>query len=195
MSSVVLYMSMSLDGFIAGPNDGPGHGLGVGGEPLHSWLSDGGLSPGSYRPTSGVNAEVFDEMMATGAVITGRRTFDLAGGWGGDHHDRVPIFVLTRQLPEQTAPGHATYVTDLGSAVAQAKQAAGDRNVLLHGASASQALLRAGLVDELAIHLAPVLLGQGRLLFDDLPPETRELQLIRSQEGKGALHLRYRVLR
>lgn len=99
MSKVILYMSMSVDGFIAAPGDEMGHGLGVGGEPLHAWLADGGISPGSCRPTSRVNAEVFDEMMATGAVITGRRTFEFAGQWGGDHHDGVPIFVLTRTPP------------------------------------------------------------------------------------------------
>jgi dihydrofolate reductase len=193
VNSVVLYMSMSLDGLIAAPEDGPGRGLGVGGEPLHAWLADGGLNPGSHRPKSEVNAEVFDEMMATGAVITGRRTFDLAGGWGGDHHDGVPIFVVTRRKPGEAAPGYARYVTDLGSAVALAKEAAGDRDVMVHGGSAAQALLRAGLVDELAIHLVPLLLGGGRRLFDDLPAETRGLRLVRSLEGDGVVHLRYRV--
>lgn len=192
MSSVVLYMSMSLDGMITARDDGPGQGLGVGGEPLHAWLGDGGTSPESHRPGSGVNREIFDELMATGAVITGRRTFELAGGWGGDHHDGVPVFVLTRRPPEQPAPGHARYVTDLGSAVARAKEAAGDRNVLLHGGSAAQALLGAGLVDELVIHLVPCLLGRGRRLFDDLPERALGLQLIQAIEGDGVLHLRYR---
>lgn len=121
MSKVILYMSMSVDGVIAAPGDEVGHGLGVGGEPLHAWLADGGISPGSYRPTSRVDAEVFDEMMATGAVITGRRTFEFAGQWGGDHHDGVPIFVLTRTPPEQPASGHARYATDLEAAVDEAK--------------------------------------------------------------------------
>lgn len=110
MSTVILYMSMSVDGFIAAPGDEVGHGLGVGGEPLHAWLADGQLSPGSYRPASGVNAEVFDEMMATGAVITGRRTFELAGQWGGEHHDGAPIFVLTRAL-RRSSPRQGTPVT------------------------------------------------------------------------------------
>src|SRR4051794_2467074 len=94
-SKVVLDMSMSIDGFITGPDDGPEHGLGVGGERLHDWLGQGGSDPASYRPADEVDAAVFDEMMATGAVIVGRRTFEIAGGWGGDHHDGVPIFVLT----------------------------------------------------------------------------------------------------
>lgn len=193
MSKVVVYMSMSLDGFIAAEDDGPERGLGVGGEALHAWLTDGNVSPGSFRPESGVNAEIFDEMMATGAVITGRHTFEWAGDWGGDHHDGVPIFVLTRTELEPPVRGLARYVTDPESAVAQAKEAAGDRNVMMHGASSVQALLRVGLVDELVIHVVPVLLGRGKRLFDELPAEATRLRLIRSVEGAGVLHLRYEV--
>jgi dihydrofolate reductase len=192
---VRLYMSMSVDGFITGPDDGPEHGLGVDGERLHAWLHDGGVDPGSHRPTGGgPDAQVFDEVLATGAVVTGRRTFDNAGGWAGDHHDGVPIFVLTRSAPEEPAPGHARYVTDVRSCVAQAREAAGGRDVMMHGATAAQACLRAGLLDEIELQLVPVLLGQGRRLFDGLPPDHVELELLRSLQGSDALHLRYRVL-
>ena len=191
--SVVLYMSMSLDGFIAGPDDDVEHGLGVGGEPLHAWLADGGASPVSYRPQSGGNATVFDEMLATGAVITGRRTFELARRWDGDHHDGVPVFVLTRSEPAEPAPGHARYVSDLEVCVRAARAAAGERDVMVHGAATAQSMLRAGLLDELEIQLVPLLLGQGRRLFDDLPARLHELGLVRSLQGAGALHLRYRV--
>jgi dihydrofolate reductase len=194
MSKVVLYMSMSLDGFIAGPDDGPDHGLGVNGERLHAWLGAGGEDPGSYRPVDGPSATVFDEVMATGAVIVGRRTFEFAGGWAGDHHDGVPIFVLTHAAPEEPAPGAARYVTDgIASCVAQAKAAAGGRDILLHGAATAQACLRAGLLDEMELQLMPVLLGQGRRLFEDLPPDHIELELLRSLDGPEVLHLRYRV--
>ena len=194
MSKVVLYMSMSLDGFIAGPDDGPDHGLGVNGERLHAWLRAGGVDPGSYRPVDGPGATVFDEVMATGAVIVGRRTFEFAGGWAGDHHDGVPIFVLTHAAPEEPAPGAARYVTDgIASCVAQAKAAAGGRDILLHGAATAQACLRADLLDEMELQLIPVLLGQGRRLFEDLPPDHIELELLRSLDGPGVLHLRYRV--
>jgi dihydrofolate reductase len=193
MSRVVLYMSMSVDGFITGPDDSVEHGLGVGGERLHAWLADGGPDPASYRPADDAGATVFDELMATGAVITGRRTFELAGGWAGDHHDGVPIFVLTRAAPAEPPPGSARYVTDIASGVAQAKAAAGGRDILLHGAATAQECLRAALLDEMELQLVPVLMGQGRRLFADLPPEHVELDLVRALDGPAVQHLRYRV--
>ncbi len=194
MSKLVVHMTMSLDGFIAAPGDDePGRGLGVGGEPLHAWLSDDGLHPGAGRPVTPANAAVFDEMMSTGAVIIGRRSWELAHSWSGDHHDGVPIFVLTHVEPDHPAPGYGRWVTDdLATAVAAAKAAAGDRDVMTHGATFVQALLREGLVDELAIAVAPLLLGQGRRLFENLPG-VRNLHLLRSTQGEGAVHLRYRV--
>jgi dihydrofolate reductase len=191
---VRLYMSMSVDGFIAGPDDGPGQGLGVDGERLHAWLRDGGVAPASHRPADGANAEVFDEGMASGAVVTGRRTFDHAGGWAGDHHDGVPVFVLTRSIPDEPPPGHVRYITDVRSGVARAREAAAGRDVMMHGASAAQACLEAGQLDEIELHVIPVLLGRGRRLFDGLPPGHVELELLRSREGSGVLHLRYRVV-
>jgi dihydrofolate reductase len=193
MGEVVLYMSMSVDGFIAGPDDSPEHGLGVGGELLHGWLADGGVDPASYRPADDAGAAVFDEVLATGAVVTGRRTFEFAGGWAGDHHDGVPIFVLTRAAPPEPPPGSARYVTDIASGVAEAKAAAGDRDVLLHGAATAQECLRAGLLDALQLTLVPVLLGRGRRLFADLPHV--ELELVRAVDGPDVQHLRYQVER
>ena len=191
MGEVVLYMSMSVDGFIAGPDDSPEHGLGVGGELLHGWLADGGVDPASHRPADDAGAAVFDDMLATGAVVTGRRTFEFAGGWAGDHHDGVPIFVLTRAAPPEPPPGSARYVTDIASGVAEAKAAAGDRDVLLHGAATAQECLRAGLLDALQLTVVPVLLGRGRRLFADLPHV--ELELVRAVDGPDVQHLRYRV--
>jgi dihydrofolate reductase len=198
MSTSVLYMSMSLDGFITGPDDRPDQGLGAGGERLHAWLGDGsGEGVNAYRP-SGVSGTVFDELMSTGAVVVGRRTFDLAGGWGGDHHDGVPIFVVSRRGPDADpvrAP-NVHYVTDgVESAMAQAKQAAGGKDVLVHGARLAQLALRAGVLDEMEIHLLPVLLGAGRRLFDGLGPDHIELALTRVIDAPGVTHLRYRVQR
>lgn len=195
MGKIVLYMWMSLDGFIAGPEDGPGQGLGIGGERLHDALNldGGGSNPDSIRSDDEVSATVMADAMATGAVITGRRTFDHGGRWDGDHHDGVPIFVLTRSVPAEPAPGHARYVTDVRDAAAQARQAAGDRDVLLHGAEAARACLQEGELDEMALQIVPVLLGQGRRLFDDMPAEHVELELVRALESAGMLHTRYRV--
>ena len=100
MSAAVLYMSMSLDGFVAGPNEGPGNGLGDGGHRLHEWAMPGGdVDLEAIRRGGGANGRIVDEFMSTGATVAGRGTFELAGGWGGDHHDGVPIWVLSRHEP------------------------------------------------------------------------------------------------
>jgi len=192
MPATVLYMSMSLDGFIAGPDDGPGNGLGDDGHRLHAWLADGGVDPASYRPAD-ASAVVFDEVMATGAVVVGRRTFEIAGSWNGDHHDDVPIFVLTRRPEDARAWPNVTYVTDAADAMARAKAAAGGRDVLVHGARTAQLALAAGALDELEIHQIPVLLGEGRRLFEGLGREHIELELARVIDAPGVTHLRYRV--
>jgi dihydrofolate reductase len=200
VSAIVLYMSMSLDGFVAGPNEGPGNALGDGGHRLHEWFLTGADSDHTGFPgrPSGVNGQVVDEMMATGAVVCGRGTFEPAGGWGGDHHDGVPIFVLTRREPDSETGQWplVTYVSGVRTAMAQAKRAAGDKNVLVHGAGTAQLALAAGVLDELEIHLIPVLLGQGRRLFDHLDPEHIELERTRMIEGEaGVTHVHYRVQR
>ena len=194
MGKIVLYMWTSVDGFIAGPEDGPDQGLGVGGERLHEFLTVTDDDPASARADDDVGAVVMAEAMRTGAVLTGRKTFDYAGQWHGDHHDGVPIVVLTRSAPAEPPQGCARYVTDVAEAAAQARAAAGDRDVLLHGASAAQAFLRAGEIDEMSLQIVPVLLGQGRRLFDDPPPELVELELVDAADGPGMVHLRYRVL-
>ncbi|MGH3098065.1 MAG: dihydrofolate reductase family protein [Streptosporangiales bacterium] len=196
MSNAVLYMSMSVDGFIAGPNERLGNGLGDGGHRLHEWfLTDADAShEEAAESLTGVDRKVMDEVMATGAVVVGRRTFELAGGWGGDHHDGVPIFVLSRHQPDDAMRWPAvTYVSDVKSAMHMAKEAAGEKSVLVHGAVTAQLALTAGVLDELQIHLAPVLLGQGHRLFEDMPPDHIELELIRALDGRDVQHLRYRV--
>jgi dihydrofolate reductase len=200
MASTVLYMSMSLDGYIAGPNEGPGNGLGDGGMRLHDWIFAGEPSAAGGLPArpGGVNGEVIDEFMTTtGAVVAGRQTFELAGGWGGDHHDGIPIFVYSRREPpaEYAAMQLVTYLTDVETAFARAREAAGEKNVLVHGVATAQLALAAGILDELQIHLIPVLLGDGRRLFEHPAPEQVELEPIRIQEGDGVTHLRYRVVR
>src|ERR687896_704783 len=186
MSATILYMSMSLDGFVAGPNEGPDNGLGDGG---------GGLK--ELRRPGGVNGQVIDEFMSTGAVVAGRGTFEPADGWGGDHHDGVPIFILTRHEPEDMRQWPlVTYVNDVTSAMTQAKEAAGDKNVLVHGAGTAQLALAAGVLDEIELHVIPVLFGQGRRLFEGLAAEQIELERTRILEGEGGVtHMHYRVQR
>jgi dihydrofolate reductase len=200
MSSTVLYMSMSLDGFIAGPNERPDNGLGDGGERLHEWVFPGAEDDfeAAVERLQGVNRQIYDEFMSTGAVVAGRGTFEPAGGWGGDHHDGVPVYILSRNpAPAWAAEWPAVhYVSDLDAVMRDAKHAAGDKNVLVHGAGIAQRALTAGLLDELEIHLVPVLLGDGRRLFEHLGIEQRELERIRVLEGEGGVtHLRYRVRR
>jgi dihydrofolate reductase len=196
MSKTVLYMSMSVDGFIAGPNESPENGLGDDGLRLHEWFmpAEAPDHKGAGDQLTGVNREIVAEFMATGAVVVGRRTFEYAGGWSGDHHDGVPIFVLSRRpAADELQWPNVTYVDDVATAMRLAKDAAGDKNVLVHGAVTAQLALAAGVLDELQLHLVPVLLGQGHLLFDDLPPDHIELELLRAVDGQGVQHLRYRV--
>jgi dihydrofolate reductase len=124
----------------------------------------------------------------------------LAGHWGGDHHDGVPIFVLTREVPDETPPGSVRFVTDVAECAALARAAVGDGVAMVHGAAAAQALMHAGEVDEVDLHVVPVLLGRGRRLFDHLAAEHVELELIRQTRthevddpGQHVLHLRYRI--
>jgi dihydrofolate reductase len=201
MPATVLYMSMSLDGFIAGPNEGPGNGLGDGGQRLHEWVltgEDGGETGPPAVVRDGVNGQVVREVMSTGAVVAGRRTFEWAGGWGGDHHDGVPIFIYSRREPgiDVSRWPLVTYVDDVETAMTRAREAAGEKNVLVHGAATAQLALAAGVLDELELHVVPVLFGRGRRLFDHLHPEPLELTRTRVLEGEGGVtHLHYRVER
>jgi len=199
MSATVLYMSVSVDGFIAGPNERLDNGLGDGGERLHDWALRGraDAGPEDLRRGEGVNGAVIDEFMSTGAVVAGRGTFEPAGGWGGDHHDGVPIFILTRSDPDELRQWPlVTYVDDVAIAMTGAKEAAGHRNVLVHGAGVAQLALAAGALDEIELHVIPVLFGQGRRLFEGMAPEQIELERIRVLEGEGGVtHMRYRVRR
>jgi dihydrofolate reductase len=184
---------MSLDGYIAGPNDEPGNAGGDGFGRLHEWF----VTPhGEFFRPSGPAGELLDEATATGAVLAGRRTVEQVDHWGGDHHGRgVRIFVPSHRPPGPSVAGYplVTYVADgIASAMAQAKAAAGDRNVLVHGAYTAQRALEAGVLDELQIHQIPVLFGGGRRLFDVLPSRV-ELEIVRVIDTPEATHIRYRI--
>jgi dihydrofolate reductase len=190
--AIRLDMTLSLDGYVVGPHDSVDAPMGDGGFRLFNWLD--------RREDPGPSGEVYAEAMATRAVIAGRRTYEHAGRWQGDHHDGVPIFILTHEVPADPPPGSVRYVTDAHDAAAQARAAAGDADVVVQGAGAAQALLRAGELDELELHVVPVLLGQGRRLFDDVP--RLDLDLVRRlttgdevEPGQRVMHLRYRIRR
>jgi dihydrofolate reductase len=199
VSESVLYMSMSLDGYIAGPNDAPNNPGGDGFMRLHEWYGFAS-APGPNEDSvheSGPVRQFLDEIKATGAVLSGRNTVEQVDHWGGDHHDGVPIFVASHRPPGPSVASYplVRYVTDgIASAMTQAKEAAGGRNVLVHGAYTAQTALESGVLDELQIHQIPVLFGDGRRLFEVLPSHV-ELEIIRVVDTAEATHIRYRIRR
>jgi len=202
MTQIFTALSASLDGFIAGPDDGPDRPLGRGGMRLFDWYSDGDTPSRFYEAfkLSAASAEVFDAVAGrVGAVISGRQTYDITNGWGGDGPlPGAPLFVLTHQVPDQVPQGSSryTFVTDgIESAVRQASEAAGGKDVSVMGAAPVQQALRAGLLDEVEIHLVPVLLGGGVRLLDHLGDNPVDLEVLQVVDAPGVTHLRYRVLR
>ena len=197
MSKSVLYMSMSLDGYIAGPDDRPGNPGGDDFMRLHEWYgfaADAGPTEETIDSAE-MGKHFLDEIKGTGAVLSGRNTVEHTDHWSGDHHDGVPIFVPSHRPPGPSVAKYplVTYVTDgIASAMAQAKAAAGDRNVLVHGAYTAQATLAAGVLDEVQIHQVPVVFGGGRRLFEELPGRI-ELEIVRVIDTPEATHIRYRI--
>jgi dihydrofolate reductase len=186
-------MSISLDGFIAGANDEPDNPGGDGFDRLHEWYA---TADGEFGRPPGPAGEVYDEMEATGAVLVGRRTAEQADHYKGNHHG-VPIVVVSHRPPGPSVANYPSvmYVTDgIESAMAKAKAAAGDRDVLVHGAYTAQRALEAGVLDELQIDQIPVLFGRGRRLFELLPWRV-DLEVVRVIDTPAATHIRYRVRR
>jgi dihydrofolate reductase len=204
MGKVTTGLSMSLDGFIAGPNDGPGSPLGDGGERLFAWYSGGDTEyrlPGTEMVfmVSPQSAQLLGEAHTNmGAFVTGRRTFDISNGWGGSPPLGVPTFVVTHSVPQEWAYQGSpfTFVMDgLESAVEQARAVAGDKDVAVGAASIAQQCIRSGLLDEIHVDLVPVLLGDGIRLFDHLGAGPIELESTEVIEGAGVTHLTFRVVR
>jgi dihydrofolate reductase len=205
MGIVTAHMSMSLDGFIAGPNAGVGNPLGDGGVRIQQWMFD----LASFREIQGLTGgqtnrddEVLRERFApTGAIVLGKRMFDEGEGpWGDNPPFRMPVFVLTHDARETLVKEGGTtftFVTDgIECALEQAKAAAGDKNVnIAGGADTVQQFIKAGLLDELEIHLAPVLFGDGIWLFDKMGPEQIELESARVIASPRVTHLMFRVVK
>jgi dihydrofolate reductase len=198
MTKVAAGITTSVDGYIAGPNDGPGRGLGDGGERLHYWVFGGPWSYGE-EPTgdaTGVDKEFLDQGMARlGAVIAGRNTYKASEAWGGRNPFGVPMFVVTHRPEDAPADGEFTFVNGLDEAVARAREAAGDKLAfVMGGADLIRQALRAGYVEELSISIAPVVLGGGKRLFEDFE-ETVGLEHLRVAQSPFATHITYRIVR
>ena len=203
MGKVVFNMTVSLDGFVAGPNDSPEKGLGDGGDALFKWYFSGDtevpISDGNMvLKVSSQSAELLQEAFKHyGAGVWGRRTFDIAGAWGG-HPPGYPCFVVTHSVPQEWVYEGSpfTFVSDgVESAIRQAKQAAGDKDVVICTASILQQCLNRGLMDEIHIDVAPLLLGTGVRLFDHLDIKPIELERIRVVEAPGVTHMGFRVIK
>lgn len=203
MGKVVFNMTVSLDGFVAGPNDNPENGLGDGGDALFNWYFSGDtevpISDGNMvLKVSSQSAELLKQSFETyRAGVWGRKTFDIAHAWGG-HPPGSPAFIVTHHVPQEWVYEGSpfTFVTDgVESAIRQAQEAAGDKDVVICTASILQQCLNAGLMDEIHLDIAPLLLGKGVRLFDHLNIEPVNLERIRVVEAPGVTHFGFRVVK
>lgn len=198
MGDVLAGITTSVDGYIAGPDDGPGRGLGTGGERLHYWVLGG---PWSYdeEPSGEMEAEdkawMDEAMRSMGAVVGGRATYEAAGHWGDENPWDVPFFIVTHRREEQP-PGDAfTFVGEVAEAILRAREAAGGKNVhVMGGADVMRQALEQGLVDRLSIIIAPVILGGGKRLFDGFERDI-ELEHLGVRQSRFATFIDYRVVK
>lgn len=198
MTRVVAGITTSLDGYITGPNDGPGRGLGEGGEQLHYWVFGG---PWTYAEeargeATGADKEYLNTAMAhQGAVIGGRWTYEAAEHWGDRNPWPVPFFIVTHRPEEAPSNAGFTFVDGLDQAIEAARAAAGDKDIyVMGGADIIRQALRAGYIEELSISIAPVLLGGGKRLFDGFD-EALTLEHVRVLQSPWATHITYRIVR
>ena len=198
MARITGSITTSLDGFITGPNDGPGRGLGDGGERLHYWVFGGPwtYASGARGEATGADKEFLERATEhMGAVIGGRNTFEAADAWGGSNPFGVPFFIVTHRPEDEPSGAGFSFVNGLDAAVERARQAAGDRDVnVMGGAEVIREALRAGYLEELSISVAPVVLGAGKRLFDGVET-TLGLEPIRVLQSPLATHITYRVTR
>jgi len=198
MTKVLAGITTSVDGYVAGPDDRPGQGLGEGGERLHYWVFGG---PWTYdnEPEGGARGEdaawLQEVMSRLGAVVSGRWTYEAADHWGGENPWDMPLFIVTHRPEEEPEGAGFTFVSGVEEAVARAKEAAGDKDVhIMGGADVIRQALEAGLVEELTIIVAPVVLGGGKRLFEGFS-KSIDLEHIGVRQSKYATFVDYRVLR
>jgi len=198
MGKVIAGITVSVDGFFAGPDDGPAQGLGAGGERLHNWVFGGQWrfdQPVRGEPDEDDKAWLAEMGAGMGAVIGGRWTYEAAGHWGDKNPWGIPFFIVTHRPEEQPATGEFTFVGSLDEAVRRAREAAAGRNVhVMGGGDLIRQALGAGVVDELTIIVAPVILGGGKRLFDGF---TRSIDLEQTgvRQSRFATFIDYRIAR
>jgi dihydrofolate reductase len=197
VSKVAAGITTSLDGYITGPNDGPGRGLGEGGERLHYWVFGG---PWTYDEeprgeATGADSEFLEEaVMRAGAVVAGRNTYEAARAWGGQNPFGVPFFIVTHHPADAPQDTGFTFVDGLEDAIAQARETAAGKDVfVMGGADIIRQALRAGFIEELSVSIAPIVLGDGKRLFDGFE-ESVNLEHARLLQSPFATHITYRVL-
>jgi dihydrofolate reductase len=197
MTKVLAAITMSVDGYVAGPDDGPGKGLGEGGERLHYWVFGGPWTYGGpLGEATGEDAAWLEETMGRiGAVVCGRWTYEAADRWGGQNPSGLPCFIVTHRPEEQPEDGPFTFVSGVEEAIARAGEAAGDKDVhVMGGADVIRQTLDAGLVDELTIIVAPVVLGGGKRLFEGFR-RSLDLEQLGVRQSPWATFIDYRVTR
>jgi len=198
MTKVLAGITTSIDGYITGPDDGPGKGLGEGGERLHYWVFGGPWTydaPPKGEATGEDAAWLADAMGRIGAVVSGRGTYEAAGHWGDENPWGMPLFIVTHRPEEQPESGAFTFVSGVKEAIERAVEVAGAKDVhVMGGADVIRQALRAGLVDELTIIVAPIVLGAGKRLFEGFS-ESLDLEHLGVRQSQYATFIDYRVPR
>ena len=196
MTKVLAGITTSVDGYITGPHDGPGKGLGEGGERLHHWVFGGPWTydSGPKGEPAGEDAEWLAETTSrVGAVVGGRWTYEAAGHWGGENPWGLPFFIVTHRTQDEPEGGGFTFVSGVGEAVQRARDAAGDRDVhVMGGGDVIRQALEAGLLDELTVIIAPITLGGGKRLFDGFS-RSLDLEHLGVRQSPFATFIDYRV--
>ncbi len=194
MGKVIFDITASLDGFVAGPNDGPEQPMGEGGMRLFDWYF---TDQETSRAPESMDPEIRDQAaQVVGAIVSGRRTYDNAHGWNGEHPLHVPVFVVTHEPPKAKGPFKGSFVTDgVESALRQAQAIAGDKIVAVASPNIAHQCLQAGLLDELSLHIVPVLLGSGVPLFEHGDQQHIELQCTGAVNTPKVTHMTFRVIK